>query len=60
MDGGRGMPRPYEWGAFWAEKNPSAGLMEGRQGDFGVFSFFFCEGRDSWERSEALSGGKLM
>ena len=47
-------------GAFWAEKNPSAGLMEGRQGDFGVFSFFFCEGRDSWERSEALFDGELM
>ena len=60
MDGGRGLPRPYEWGNGLGRKNPSAGLMEGRQGDFGVFSFFFCEGRDSWERSEALFVGKLM
>ena len=41
-------------GTFWAEKNPSAGLMEGRQGDFGVFCVFFCGGSgfDRWERSE--------
>ena len=57
---GGACPAPTNGGNGLGRKNPSAGLMEGRQGDFGVFSFFFCEGRDSWERSEALSGGKLM
>ena len=41
---GGACPAPTNRRTFWAEKNPSAGLMEGRQGDFWRFLAFSFAG----------------
>ena len=59
---GGACPAPTNGGNGLGRKNPSAGLMEGRQGDFWRFLAvsFAGAGCDRRERSEALFDGKFI